>query len=117
MESLDSWTLRPAPAVAISLVAGVCTLLVCFLLDSLAAGSCSCSWLLDKCNWHPRKTLHILLTLAFIACGMHFFLDVGESQHISVGDMHVTWRRDRAPRYENGRAVSFGLGALLLVSP
>ena len=107
------WTLRPASAVVISLVAGVCTLLVCFLLDCMAAGTCSCGWLLDKCTWRPRKTLlPILLTLAFIACGtLNFFFDGGVSQQISMGDMLITI--DHAPRYDSGRAASFGVGAAL----
>lgn len=111
------WTMRPASAVAISLVAGVCTLLVCFLLDCMVAGRCSCGWLcraevLDKCAWRPRKTLPILLTLAFIACGtLNFFFDGGVSQQISMGDMLITI--DHAPRYDSGRAASFGAGAAL----
>jgi len=106
------WTLRPASAVVISLAAGVCTLLVCFFLDCVVAGTCTCGWLLDKCNWRNRKALHILLTLAFITCGtLNFFLDGGVSLHSSVGDIHV--RIDQAPRYDSGRATSFGFGAAL----
>ena len=113
-DSMDTigWTLRPASAVAISLVAGVCTLLVCFLLDCMVAGTCSCGWLLDKCTWRPRKILPVLLTLAFIACGtLNFFFDGGVSQQISMGDMLLTI--DHAPRYDSRRAASFGVGASL----